>query len=200
MSGYLSVNLDRSVRNSCRSLSSRAVPASGPGLALGVGLRQLFGDRRAPLQPPHQAVSAQLQLTIQSLDRGEVDRELLGQLPAVTAPKLPQPLLFLGEPLLHLLDLSLEQPRGPGRLALAHFGVLVDRQGREHVRDVGDHVTVAAAIAEREGNGRRTAAGLLHALGLQPDVAPHPFDGGLDRRHGPDLGVEPELHDEGLEP
>ena len=114
--------------------------------------------------------------------------------------ELAHALLLIVEPLLRVLELDLEEFRGAGRLALARLQVLLDVQGREGVRDDRDRARIAPLVTDREGHRGIAPAARLDALELQLDVLPHAPDDLFAGDVVPQIAVEGEAVDQGLQP
>ena len=153
-----------------------------------------------PLEGAALVVAVQAELGVQALERREVDFHLLGQLADVTFLELADLLLLLVEPGLDLVELDPQEVRGARRLPLANLEVLLDVEGGEGVRDLGDRLGIAASIADGEGDRRLPLlAPLLGAAQLELNVAPHPLDQLLGADTLLQVRVEAEPGDELLE-
>ena len=159
----------------------------------------LARDRVALGHRAAHVVAVQPELGVQPLQGGEVDLDLLRQLPRVALLELADLPLLLVEAALHLGELDLQELGGARRLLLADLEVLLDVEGGEGIRHQGDVLGVAAPVADREGDGLLPLA-RLGALELEPDVPPHPLDDLFGRGLVPEVWIEREPVDQALQP
>src|SRR5262249_53734593 len=156
--------------------------------------------RLAPLEGPRLVVAVQPELGVEALESGQVDFELLGQLADVELLELTHLPFLLVQSGLDLIELDLQEVRGPRGLSLADLEVLLDVEGGEGVRDLGHRLRVAPAVADGEGDGHPTPlAPLVGPSQLELDVATHPLDDLLGADALLKIGVEAEPADELLE-